>query len=101
MILYPMTGNSFNAAAGTIVLIGFCFGVIHPGNFTLLADKCGLEVLQKALGLLFLVMAVPMVFFIQIPGKLPTYVPGADFNHYGITHCQLFVIILFMKLFIN
>ena len=70
MMLYPMTGNNFNAAAGMIVLVGFTFGIGFPANFTLLSDKCRLEVLQRALGVMFLVLAIPMVFFLQIPGYI-------------------------------
>ena len=53
VMLYPMTGDNYNAAAGMRALIGFTFGIAFPANFTLLSDKCHLEVLQRALGVIF------------------------------------------------
>ena len=70
-IIYPLsTQGGIYAAAGVMACIGFTMGIIHPGNFVLLVDKCGNEVIQRSLSALLLIVAVPCTFFTQISGKL-------------------------------
>ena len=67
--IYTFVASNYHAASVTIACVGFSMGIVHTGNFMLLADKVGLASLQNALGVMFLMLCVPFTFLLQMPGK--------------------------------
>ena len=69
MILYTLAGRSYVISAVMLAAIGFVMGMIHPANVTLLVERVGIKVIQRALAAMLLILAIPIMFFLQIPGE--------------------------------